>query len=243
MTAFHISLNGQLGLLEFYADLHSEKSGILGVSGPSAAGKTLLLRSIAGLEKKITGRIIINNTIWQDTERGIFLPPNRRTAGYVFQEPRLLPHLNAKKNLDFSLKRAGTSKNEIMYDEILQTLQITHCLDNFPHQLSGGEQQRVAIARAVLSNPDILLMDEALSAIDNDLKNSILVMIKNMAISLKIIVVYVSHDYPEILKFANYITLVQQGCFSPVTPPLLITPSYYSSIKIPYCTSNPGSFF
>lgn len=218
MTQLHITLNGRFGSLEFHANLHSENLGILGVFGPSAAGKTLLLRSIAGLEKKITGQIIINHTIWQDTEHGIFLPPNRRTTGYVFQEPRLFPHLNAKNNLDFSLKRAGATKNEIAYDEILQILQITQCLDRYPHQLSGGEQQRVAIARAILSNPDILLMDEALSALDNDLKHSILIMIKNLAVSLKIPVVYVSHDYHEILKFANHITTVQQGCFSPVTP-------------------------
>lgn len=156
--------------------------------------------------------------VWQDIAHGIFLPPNRRTVGYVFQEPRLLPHLNAKNNLDFSLKRAGATKSELTYDEILQILQITHCLERYPHQLSGGEQQRVAIARAVLSNPDILLMDEALSALDNDLKNSILIMIKNLAINLKISVVYVSHDYHEVLKLANHITMVQQGCFSPVMP-------------------------
>lgn len=218
MTQLDISLNRRFETLAFDAHLYSETPLILGVFGPSGAGKTLLLRSIAGLEKKINGRIIINNMIWQDSEQGIFLPANRRALGYVFQEPRLVPHLNAKNNLNFSQKRSGTHKSKIAYDEMLHILQITHCLERYPHQLSGGEQQRIAIARAILSNPNILLMDEALSALDYDLKDRILLMIKNLAISLEIPVVYVSHDYREILKLATHVTRVQQGCFSPLTP-------------------------
>ncbi len=215
MTQFDLDLKGQFDTLAFSASINIEQPGILGVFGPSAAGKTLLLRGVAGLEKKITGRVVVNNQVWQDTSNRIFLSPNQRTVGYVFQEPRLLPHLNAKKNLEFSLKRANTTKSGVIVDDILQILQITHCLARYPHQLSGGEQQRIAIARAILSNPSILLMDEALSALDQALKNPIMVMIKALVSNLKISAIYVSHDYSEILSIANHLTRVNQGFFSP----------------------------
>jgi len=218
MTQFYLSLQGQFDALTFCAELAYEKAGILGVFGPSTAGKTLLLRSIAGLEKKITGRIVVNNVVWQDTTNQIFLPANKRTVGYVFQEPRLLPHLNAKKNIDFSLKNSNPAKSGIIYDDILQQLQITHCLKRYPHQLSGGEKQRIAIARTILSHPDLLLMDEALSALDETVKKNIMNMLKNLVFDLKISAIYVSHNYSEILYMANHLTKVHQGSFSVVQP-------------------------
>jgi len=215
MSHSHIMLNAQPDTCNFYADLQLQNTNLLGIFGHSAAGKTLLLRSIAGLESKILGQVVINNQVWQDTPRRIFLPAHMRSVGYVYQEPRLLPHLNAKKNLDFALKRAGIN-SKVNYNTILQIMEITDFLKRYPHQLSGGQQQRVAIARAVLSNPAILLMDEPLSALDMHLKNDIIVMIKKLTENLKISVLYVSHDYSEIMKLADHITFVQHGSFSPV---------------------------
>ncbi|MEI7494171.1 MAG: ATP-binding cassette domain-containing protein [Alphaproteobacteria bacterium] len=166
----------------------------LGIMGPSGAGKTLLLRSIAGLEHNVFGFIHVNSSTWLDSEKEINLPPYKRKVGYVFQESRLFPHLTVEKNILF---KAHTSKNT-HFENLVEQLKISHLLARLPYNLSGGEQQRVALARALLADPDILLLDEPLSALDKSLKLTLIDLMQFVFHNLNIPVIYVSHDQNEI---------------------------------------------
>ncbi len=218
MSMLDLQLSGQLGAFFFHADLQLKDTGILGVFGDSGSGKTLLLRSIAGLEPSLEGRVVVQQHTWLDTEGRISLPTYQRKVGYVFQEPRLLPHLTAAENLSFALQREKKTPSKIRQNEVLDCLNLTNCLDRYPRQLSGGQQQRVAIARAALSHPDLLLMDEPLSGLDEALKDSIMEMIKHLAEACDLPIIYVSHHYSEIARLAHHVTFVREGQYSPVMP-------------------------
>ncbi len=144
-------------------DLEIPGSGVTALFGPSGCGKTTLLRAIAGLEFEATGTLRVGDAVWQGPER--FLPPHQRPLGYVFQEPSLFAHLDVRRNLEYGRRRLKRPP-EISLDQVVALLGIGHLLDRRPHQLSGGEQQRVAIARALAVSPEILLLDEPLTALD-----------------------------------------------------------------------------
>lgn len=217
MNAIKIQLSGQIGSFILQADLYAENLTVLGIGGHSAAGKTMLLRGIAGFERSFKGIIKINNATWLDTNKNIELPPYQRRAGYVFQEPRLLPYLTVEKNLQFANTHVCKDSLYMQKSSILSCLDLTSLLNRYPHELSGGQQQRVAIARAILSNPSILMMDEPLAHLNKDLKNDIMMMIINLTQEFKGPILYVSHDETEISRLASHITHVVHGKFQPIT--------------------------
>ncbi len=186
-------------------------SGISVIYGASGSGKTTLLRCIAGLEKPSKGLFCIGSDIWQDDKT--FLLAHQRPLGYVFQEASLFPHLTAKQNLDYAIKRASNRVMEHDYQNILSVMDIKQLLNAYPDNLSGGEQQRVAIARALLTQPKILLMDEPLSALDSQRKSEIMPYLEKLTQNLDrpLPILYVTHSLDEVSRLADHIFVMQQG--------------------------------
>ncbi len=192
-------------------DLDLPGRGVTALFGQSGSGKTTVLRCVAGLERAPNGRLIIGEETWQDEERGIFLQPWRRPIGYVFQEPRLFPHLRVRRNLEFGLKRTPASLRRIGWDKVVDILGIGHLLDRWPGALSGGEKQRVAIGRALLTSPRLMLMDEPLASLDQARKNELLPFIQRMRSELDIPIFYVTHSTDEVIRIADHIVLLSDG--------------------------------
>lgn len=192
-------------------DLHLPGRGVTALYGHSGSGKTTCLRCIAGLERAEQGFIKINDEVWQDSERRIFVPPHKRALGYVFQEASLFPHLSVLANLQFGLKRIAKAQRRVDMAQATELLGIGHLLERHPQHLSGGERQRVGIARALLTSPKLLLMDEPLAALDSQRKNEILPYLQRLHDELDIPVLYVSHAQDEVARLADHLVLLSDG--------------------------------
>ncbi|HOW74768.1 MAG TPA: molybdenum ABC transporter ATP-binding protein [Candidatus Competibacteraceae bacterium] len=191
-------------------DLDLPGRGVTALFGHSGSGKTTLLRCLAGLERNSNGFLHFKGEIWQDSERGVFLPTYQRPIGYVFQEASLFPHLSVRKNLDYGRKRVN-SGHKVSLDHAVELLGIGHLLGRMPDRLSGGERQRVAIARALATSPELLLMDEPLAALDLKRKNEILPYLERLHDELEIPVCYVSHSPDEVARLADQVVLLAEG--------------------------------
>jgi len=190
-------------------DLVIPSTGISAVFGPSGCGKTTLLRAIAGLERCPGGHLRVGDMLWQDGNH--FVPPHRRTLGYVFQEASLFSHLNVRRNLEYGLKRVPLPARKVSLGKAIDLLGIGRLLERLPGQLSGGERQRVAIARALAVSPGILLMDEPLAALDIARKQEIMPYLESLHDELDIPVIYVSHSPDEVARLADQLLLLESG--------------------------------
>ncbi|MBF0380851.1 MAG: molybdenum ABC transporter ATP-binding protein [Magnetococcales bacterium] len=193
------------------SNLATAISGVTGLFGPSGSGKTTFLRCLAGLERATQGYLRFGDDIWQDEAKNIFLPPHQRPVGVVFQENRLFKHLTVKDNLLFGRKRSKNQKSSISWDGVVQILELEPLLNRHPQGLSGGEQQRVAIGRAILSNPELLIMDEPLASMDQTGSRRILGFISSLQNQLQLPILHVSHDMGEILQLADYLAVMESG--------------------------------
>lgn len=178
--------------------------GITVLFGPSGAGKTTLLNMVAGLRRPAAGRIAVAGEVLFDAAAGIDLAPERRHAGYVFQEARLFSHLRVRGNLAYG-RRAGAALDQA---GVLDLLGIAHLLDRWPRSLSGGEARRVAIGRALLSNPRFLLLDEPLSFLDAARRAEIMTLIARLRDTLALPMLMVTHDVAEAERLATAIVRV-----------------------------------
>lgn len=192
-------------------DLQLPGRGVTALYGHSGSGKTTCLRCIAGLEKAEQGFIQINDEVWQDSRKKLFVAPHKRALGYVFQEASLFPHLSVLANLEFGLRRIAPQQRRVDMARATELLGIGHLLDRHPQNLSGGERQRVGIARALLTSPRLLLMDEPLAALDIQRKNEILPYLERLHDELDIPVLYVSHSQDEVARLADHIVLLSEG--------------------------------
>jgi molybdate transport system ATP-binding protein len=199
------------GAFNLDVDLRLPSSGITVLFGHSGSGKTTLLRCIAGLQHAPQGFLKINASIWQDSNNKLFIPTHKRALGYVFQEANLFAHLTVLSNLSYGLKRSGQQAKPDTFNQLVELLGITHLMDRMPERLSGGERQRVAIARALVLNPDILLMDEPLAALDDKRKQEILPYLTRLHKELRIPVLYVTHSQQEVAQLADYLVLLADG--------------------------------
>ena len=190
-------------------ELNLTSEGVTAIYGPSGSGKTTLLRAIAGLLKTLSGRVKFNGQIWQNGSD--FLPTHLRRLAYVFQEPSLFEHLSVQGNIDYAFKRVPEKQRVITPAHAINALGLHGLLSRDPHTLSGGEKQRVAIARAICSNPQLLLMDEPLSALDRNSKYEILPMIISLHQNFKIPIIYVSHALDEVARLADHLVLMEHG--------------------------------
>jgi molybdate transport system ATP-binding protein len=192
-------------------DLSLPGRGVTALYGHSGSGKTTCLRCVAGLEKAPRGFIQINDEVWQDSDKGIFLAPHKRALGYVFQEASLFPHLSVLDNLAFGLRRIPRSERRVQLQQATELLGIGHLLDRRPDKLSGGERQRVGIARALLTSPRLLLLDEPLAALDAKRKGEILPYLERLHDELDIPMLYVSHSQDEVARLADHLVLLSEG--------------------------------
>ena len=188
------------------AELSLPNTGVTALFGRSGSGKSTLLRVLAGLETQALGRIQFNDHVLQD--RNLFMPPQQRNVGVIFQDGALFPHMTVRQNLQFALARAPRSQDLL---EVASRCRIDHKLDAPVPTLSGGEKQRVAIARALLSSPELLLLDEPLSALDTATKKEILPFLEELKDSLNLPMIYVTHAPAEVERLADRVVFLQQG--------------------------------
>ena len=183
--------------------------GVTVLFGPSGAGKSTIVLAAAGLLRPDTCRIEVDDRVLADTATGLWLPPERRRTGLVFQDARLFPHMSVATNLRFGMRRAPPGT--VTFEEVVELLGIGALLDRRPHTLSGGERQRVAIGRALLAQPHLLLMDEPLASLDSARKAEILPYLTRLKTALRLPVIYVTHDLDEVTRLADSLVLLEAG--------------------------------
>lgn len=188
---------------------------ITGVLGASGSGKSTLLALIAGLLQPQQGAIKLNGKLMCDCAAKIWLPPHKRHIGLVFQDGQLLPHLSVRKNLLYGYNNISVSQRRFQLDAVVELLEIGNLLERRPGTLSGGEKQRVALGRAVLYSPELLLLDEPLSALDERLKQQILPFFLRIYSECKIPMVYVTHARSELDYLTAHYFYVQDGKLQP----------------------------
>lgn len=184
---------------------------ITGVLGASGSGKSTLLALIAGLLKPQRGMIKLNDKLLFECKSGTWVPPHKRHIGLVFQDGQLLPHLTVRKNLLYGYHNINAGQRRFHIESIVDLLEIGHLLERRPGDLSGGEKQRVALGRAVLYSPELLLLDEPLSALDERLKQQILPFFLRIYAECKIPMVYVTHSLNELEFLTKRHFLVENG--------------------------------
>lgn len=199
--SFDIEVGKRLGSAEIACSVAPEP-GLTVLFGPSGVGKTSVLQMVAGLIAPDDGHVRVGSETLFDAALGIDLPPEARRAGYVFQEPRLFPHLRVRANLLYGW-RAGAGAVDV--DETIALLGLAHMLDRWPRTLSGGEARRVAIGRALLSDPAFLLLDEPLSSLDRARREEIMALIERLRDSLGLPILMVTHDRAEAERLGNRI--------------------------------------
>ena len=196
-------------------DLGIEEGGFVTLLGPSGCGKTTTLRMIAGLTSVTEGDVLIKGRRIND------VPIHKRNLGLVFQNYALFPHKTIFDNVAFGLKYRNISKDEARrrVTEALELVQLPHLADRMPAQLSGGQQQRIALARAIVVQPDVLLLDEPLSALDANLREEMRVELKRIQHTLGITTVFVTHDQSEALAMSDKIVVMSNGHIEQVGDP------------------------
>jgi len=181
--------------------------------GPSGCGKSTTLWSLAGLDTPTGGTITFQGRTVVDVDRGIFVPPEKRDFGLVFQSYAVWPHMTVRKNLEYPLKIRKASRQEInsRVEEIASLVEMTEHLDKYPYQLSGGQQQRVALARTLVYGPKLLLLDEPLSNLDAKLRVRARSWLKTLHKQLGLTTIYVTHDQDEALAMSDEILVLDKG--------------------------------
>ena len=203
----HIDVKKQLGTLPLEAHLDIPSQGVTALFGLSGSGKSSLINLVSGLINPDEGVIALNDRELFNSAENVCVPINQRNIGYVFQDARLFPHYTVNGNLRYGMK--NTSKDEFNY--IVELLGIGHLLKRYPITLSGGEKQRVAIGRALLTDPEILLMDEPLSALDLPRKRELMNYLERLSKEINIPILYVTHSLDELLRLAERVVLLTNG--------------------------------
>lgn len=206
--------------------------------GSSGCGKTTLLRIISGLETSDTGEIYFNDKCIFSAEKNINVPPEKRGLGFVFQDFALWPHMSVFENVAFGLKAAHRTENlKEKVKTALEAVKLEDYADRYPHQLSGGQQQRVAFARAIVIEPECILFDEPLSALDALLREEMRTELKELISRLGITAVFVTHDQIEAMSMSDKIAVLTDGTIEQYDVPEVI----YNSPKTEFVARFVGS--
>jgi iron(III) transport system ATP-binding protein len=221
------------GLRKVFRDRNGEVAAIAGVDltvqegellvlvGPSGCGKTTLLRCLAGLEQATEGRVSIGSEVVFDAGERVFVPPNKRDIGMVFQKYALWPHMTVRRNVEYPL-RARRLKEHLKGGSAMRALESVEChalADRIPGELSGGQQQRVALARAIVSNPAVLFLDEPLSNLDALLRIQLREELRLLHREIRFTGVYVTHDQNEALSLGDRVAVMRAGRIEQLAPP------------------------
>lgn len=210
--AISIGIDLQRPAFELNVKLTLPSEGISVLFGPSGSGKTTILRCVAGLESTFNGHIAFGDQTWFDSDQGINLAVWRRSIGYVFQEASLFEHLTVQQNLQYGLKRVkGSSQAVHDLSTCIDLLGIGDLLKRQPTSLSGGQRQRVAIARALATQPQLLLLDEPLAALDQDRRQEIMPWLERLRDELKTPMLYVTHSHQEAARLGDHMVLLSNG--------------------------------
>jgi len=209
-------LHSARGDMDLDVDMDIAAGEFVSLFGPSGAGKTTVLRMLAGLAKPDSGRIEVSGETWYDSAAGIDLPPQRRRAGLVFQDYALFPNMTVRGNLEFALK---DTRAKSRVDEILEATHLGQLAARRPDTLSGGQKQRVALARALVSDPGILLLDEPLSALDPEMRLRLQDEIASMQKRFGLATLLVSHDLGEIFRLSARVRCLEEGKIGRQGPP------------------------
>jgi molybdate transport system ATP-binding protein len=201
----------RLGALRLEVALGVRAGECLALAGPSGAGKTSVLRIAAGLVRPERGLVEANGETWLDTERGVDLPPERRRCGYVFQEYALFPHLSAWQNVAYPLRGMPRAERRERALELLDRFGLRELADARPRTLSGGERQRVAVARALARKPDVLLLDEPLSALDARTRASASRELGAVLRDVEVPALLVTHDFAEAAQLGDRVGVIDAG--------------------------------
>jgi molybdate transport system ATP-binding protein len=202
--SFEIAIERQIGERRVSLSFASE-ARLTALVGPSGAGKTTVLNCVAGLLRPDAGRIAVAGSVLFEAQTGIDLPPERRRAGYVFQDARLFPHLKVAANLAYGERFAPPDQRWIGLGEVVEFLGIGHLLARWPATLSGGETRRVAIGRALLSAPRFLLLDEPFASLDPERGEALMGLVERIRDELAIPILLVSHDRREVERLAGMV--------------------------------------
>ncbi|GAB4271342.1 MAG: hypothetical protein Kow0029_08910 [Candidatus Rifleibacteriota bacterium] len=186
-------------------------SRLTGIFGPSGSGKTTILECICGLSEPDSGQIKFFNKIFFDSEQKVSVAPQKRKVGIVFQDIRLFPHMSVAKNLDYGMNLLKKTEKRVSWSEIIELLELSSLLERSPESLSGGEKQRVAIGRALLSSPELLLLDEPFSALDQGMRQTILPYLAEIEKALNIPMIIVSHHLPDLKQLTEKILFIENG--------------------------------
>lgn len=207
-----INVQKQLGQLDLQVNLNIPNPNITAVFGVSGSGKSSLINLISGLSQPDQGYIRLNQQTLVDCQQGICLPPHQRRMGYVFQDGRLFPHYSVKGNLCYGINKSQPrAETAVQFERIIELLGLEKLLRRYPISLSGGEKQRVAIGRALLTQPQMLLMDEPLSALDLPRKQELLAYLAKLVNEISIPILYVTHSLDELQALAEQVILLEQG--------------------------------
>ena len=198
-------------LAEFDLDVSFQvDDNILGLMGASGSGKSMTLKCIAGIETPDQGRIVLNNRVLFDSEKKINVPIQKRNVGYMFQSYALFPNMNVYENISVGLRARKVKDVDIVVQKVMQQFRIFELASRYPKQLSGGQRQRVALARLIAYEPDVLLLDEPFSALDEDLKEDLLQELKS-ELQISKPVIFVSHDKEEVNELCDLKYKIKQG--------------------------------
>jgi molybdate transport system ATP-binding protein len=193
-------------------DVHVKAAdGITVLFGPSGAGKTSILRAIAGILVPDDGRITLGETVLFDSDAGIRMPIRKRNVGYVFQHHALFPHMTAEQNVLYGAHRGTEKSTQKRVRDLFLMLGIEKVAQRPPHQLSGGEQQRVALARALATDPSIMLLDEPLSSVDAVTRAHLVEEIADIQQKTGVPFLYVTHNHSEALRLGKTMIVIDEG--------------------------------
>jgi molybdate transport system ATP-binding protein len=179
--------------------------------GPSASGKTSVLSILAGLRRPDAGVVRLAGRVLFDSTAGVRLPPEARRVGYVFQDHLLFPHLTVEGNLLYGWKRRPAGARPVDFRRVVDVLELADVLSRQPHTLSGGQRQRVALGRALLTSPELLLLDEPLSSLDQELKGRVLAYVEQVLREWHLPTLYVTHDADEVRRLAQWVVVLADG--------------------------------
>lgn len=199
-------LSGTEGKFLLDIDISAREGSFITIFGKSGAGKTTILRAIAGLIE-VEGFIQVRNTVWLDSDKGINLPPQKRKVGLVFQDYALFPNMTVEENIKFAMDK----EDKAFLEHLLELTELSGIRNRKPDSLSGGQKQRVALARAVARKPDVLLLDEPLSALDIDMRRKLQEELIRLHKEFSLTTIMVSHDFSEIFRLSEKVFVLENG--------------------------------
>ena len=202
------SLHSPGGEMLLDVQLQLKRRQVIGLYGKSGAGKTSLLRIIAGLFAPDQAKIVFDGKVWEDTPRKIKLRPQERKVGLVFQDYALFPNMTVRQNLEFA-RQPG--QDDQIVDELIKLSELGQLQDQYPTTLSGGQQQRVALARSLVQRPQLLLLDEPLSAVDQEMRRKLRGHLRRLHDRFLLTTILISHEKEEVSQLADQVVVLEAG--------------------------------